>query len=158
MISKFVADQDDPHADRLSNWIAEKMGDKTQPWSSERKMRCPVANTKKLGDGSMHFVHDRQSAHWAAWHSPNRPPEELGRRFKLPDTRVWMRLMFWSMRETGVLEKYPEFGEWFLKFIAHFIAIYESTAPPYALESMMWSEEEHHITSYRENFNRMKDL
>ncbi len=158
MISKFVNDQGDPHAERLSSWIAEKMGDKTQPWSNEKKTRCPIANTKKLGDGSMHLVHDRQSAHHAAWFSPHRPPKELGRRFNLPDTRVWMRLMFWALRETKVLNIYPRFADWFVKFISHFIRIYENSAPPFAIESLMWSENEDNIKSYFDNGNRMTDL
>ena len=33
-----------------------------------------------------------------AWNSPKREKEKKGRRFKLDDCRMWMRLIFWSCR------------------------------------------------------------
>jgi hypothetical protein len=38
-----------------------------------------------------------------------------------------MRLMFWSAREEGLLES-PTFTDWFTRFIAHFIRVYERNA------------------------------
>jgi hypothetical protein len=46
-------------------------------------------------------VNDRSSAHFAAWHSPKRPAEDVGVHFQLNDARAWMRLMFWAGREEG---------------------------------------------------------
>ena len=40
-----------------------------------------------------------------------RPKEERGRRFKLPDCRTWMRLMFWSARECK-LDQHEAFFDW----------------------------------------------
>jgi len=146
-ISKFAADKTEPHAQRLANWIVEKMGGEGTPWSAEREERskCPVS--KLLGNGQVYVVHDRSSAHWAAWNSPLRPPEEMGRHFKLPEARVWMRLMFLAAREEGLLEN-ASFSDWFLYFIAHFVRIYEGAAPAWAEESMEWSARSENVHAY----------
>ena len=100
-------------------WICEKMGAPDQPWTTERQTReqRPV----QLGDGSTHVVHDRSSAHRAAWYSPKRSPSRMGRRFKLDDVRVWMRLMFWAGIEQGLLDGESDasrqFTDWFVRFI-----------------------------------------
>jgi hypothetical protein len=64
-----------------------------------------------LAGGSRHVVHDRSSAHVAAWYSAKRPPHKVGEHFVLEDARVWMRLMFWAARETGLL-LLPAFEKW----------------------------------------------
>ncbi len=38
-LRKFVMNEDDPHAERLGNWIVEKMGGEGQPWTEERRER-----------------------------------------------------------------------------------------------------------------------
>ncbi len=65
----------------------ERMGGEGTPWSAERAQRslCPVA--RLLSSGKEHVVHDRTSAHTAAWWSPKRPAEEAGLRFKIHDCR-----------------------------------------------------------------------
>lgn len=114
-LSNFVADPEEPHAERLGNWMVEKLGGAGTPWTLERaeRAKCPV--TRILGNGEPQLVHDRTSAHRAAWFSPRRPAEEMGRRFKLPECRVWMRLMFWSAREEGLLDKAPSFAQFFVQ-------------------------------------------
>ena len=74
VLDKFIRSHDDPHGERFATWIAEKFG-LGQPWTEERKVRprCPFA----IGHGYSDTieVHDRSSAHFAAWHSPKRDPE-----------------------------------------------------------------------------------
>lgn len=157
-ISQFIQNTDDPHAERLANWIVEKMGGEGQPWSTERleRSKCPVH--VRLGDGSRHVVHDRTSAHVAAWFSPKRDDEVMGERFKLHDARIWMRLMFWSAREVGLLEQFPRFQDWYVQFIAHFVAVYERGAPGHALESCQWSANSDNTERYLSNGLRMEDI
>ena len=54
-------------------------------------------------------------SHHKAWYSDKRPREERGRRFKLPDCRIWMRLMFWSARECG-LDRHEAFFDWYARY------------------------------------------
>jgi hypothetical protein len=68
----------------------------------------------KVADGRTTVVHDRSSAHVAAWYSPKRPANEVGRHFTLDECRVWTRLHFWAMRESGVVEKSPSFADYYL--------------------------------------------
>jgi hypothetical protein len=46
-----------------------------------------------------------------------------------------MRLHFWAMRSVGIFERSPSFAAYYVKFIAHFVSVYERTAPPFARES-----------------------
>lgn len=141
-LAKFVADEDDPHAERLADWIAEKMSGKAY-WSS------------KLSDRPAGQPYDRSSAHFKAWHSPKRESEKYGSHFKLDDTVIWMRLMFWSCREEG-LDTEPFFS-WFVSFIGHFSRVYERSAPSYAQEAARWSANPVAIAKYEEDGWLMKD-
>eukprot|EP00798_Chlamydomonas_sp_ICE-L_P021563 gene21563-28556_t len=154
-LDKFIHSHDDPHAERLGNWIVEKMGGEGPVWSEERveRNKCPVART--LSNGYQHVVQDRSSAHAAAWWSPKRPEHEAGQHFQLHDSRVWMRLMFWSARETGIFDKSPSFESWYVRFIAHFVRVYESSAPAFARDSHRWSAAPANIAAYTANGNRM---
>lgn len=87
-------------------------------WTRERATRPRVPH--EISGGDKVVVHDRSSAHYAGWHSVKRPKKDAGKRFKLHDTRVWMRLMFWAARETGAFEN-PAFESWYIRFIAHFV-------------------------------------
>jgi len=156
-LDQFVHTQTDPHAQRLSNWIAEKM-DKSNPvWSLERRDRskCPVA--RMLQGIGYHTVHDRSSAHAAAWFSPKRAPDVMGQHFKLHDARNWMRLNFWAARESGLFARSPTFASWYVRFIAHFVRVYESSAPQFARDSARWSADPKNIAAYKANGNRMPD-
>ncbi len=157
-LSKFIQDESVPHALRLGNWIIEKMTGEGSPWTAERveRSKCPMQVT--LGNGEKHVVHDRTSAHQAAWFSPRRPPGEMGERFKLSDSRVWMRLMFWSARDVGVLQRSPSFEHWFIRFIAHFIAVYERSAPPFAEDAWAWSSDDVKVQRYRDDLCWMTDI
>ena len=105
-----------------ASWIAEKM-DPTDPiWTIERQTR--PQKVVRLAGGYNHVVvghgegksrthahpdiphpltpshpcttqHDRSSAHVAAWSSVHREAGKEGDHFKLDDSRIWMRLMFW---------------------------------------------------------------
>ena len=157
-VSKFVRDPSEPHAVRFSKWICEKLGAGT-PWTEERRTRVHVH--QNIG-GMKHAVYDRSSAHFAAWHSPKRPKEEYGRHFNLGDCRAWMRLHFWAMREVGLWEKSPLFCDFYVRFIAHFVRVYEGSAPPFAREAARWSDPEHggveSIARYIAGGRRMTDV
>jgi hypothetical protein len=156
--SKFIASFDDPHAERLANWIIEKMTGEGNPWTVERVERAKCPMHVKLGNGEDHVVHDRTSAHRAAWFSPKRPDHEMGDRFKLHDSRVWMRIMFWAGRDTGVFEVSPSFAHWYVRFIKHFIAVYERSAPAYAADEFAWSANPANIERYDRDGYWMTDL
>ena len=115
VLDKFIRSHDDPHGERFATWIAEKMGVGT-PWSDERRTpgsRCPFHDARM---GDMH-VHDRSSAHFAAWHSPKREPAQFGRHFNLAECRLWMRLHFSAAREAGVFAASPRFADYYVRFI-----------------------------------------
>mmetsp|Transcript_7320 Transcript_7320/g.17895 ORF Transcript_7320/g.17895 Transcript_7320/m.17895 type:complete len:295 (+) Transcript_7320:175-1059(+) len=154
-IDQFIRDHDDPHGDRFADWITEKFGVGT-PWSTERSTRktCPFhAHGHKFES-----AHDRSSAHFTAWHSPKRSEENFGEHFKLDDCRVWMRLHFWALRETGVWAQSPSFAEYYLKFIGHFVSIYERTATLFVRESARWSENPANCEKYLANGRRMDNV
>ena len=137
-LDKFIRSHKDPHFSRLGNWIVEKMDPRQAVWTRERSTRdkCPV----QLAGGHQHVVHDRSSAHAAAWYSPKRPREEVGEHFVLHDARVWMRLMFLSAKETGLFALSPTFEDWYIRFIGHFMRVYEGLAPQFARDSARWCE------------------
>ena len=155
VIDKFIREHDDPHGERFANWIAEKFGDGT-PWTDERASRrvCPF----HAHGHQFQTPHDRSSAHYAAWHSPKREPERFGQHFKLDDCRIWMRLHFWAMRDAGIVETSPSFAEYYVKFIAHFVSVYERTAPPFAREALRWSADPANIERYVAEGNQMPDV
>lgn len=155
VIDRFIREHDDPHGERFANWIAEKFGDGT-PWTEERASRrtCPF----QAHGHQIQTPHDRSSAHFAAWHSPKREPEKFGEHFKLDDCRIWMRLHFWAMREAGIIEASPSFAEYYVKFIAHFVSVYERNAPPFARDSMRWSANPANIERYVAGGNSMPDV
>ena len=96
-------------------------------------------------------------SHHKAWYSDRRPVEERGRRFKLHDCRIWMRLIFWSARECG-LNQHEAFFAWFVSFIGRFIGIYERSAPPYAKESAKWSKNPRNVERYKRDGYVMEDV
>jgi len=151
-LDQFIRSHDDPHGSRFASWIAEKMGLGT-PWSDERRTRqtCPFSSHGH----QFETPNDRSSAHYAAWHSPKRTPEKFGVHFKLDDCRTWMRLHFWSCREVGFFD--TPFGDYYVKFIAHFVSVYEKTAPMFARESARWSLNNENIIAYNQSY-RMSGL
>lgn len=154
-LDQFIRSHKDPHADRFAKWIHQKLSGSTV-WDEERRDRSQKPVT--LAHGHRHVVHDRSSAHAAAWYSPKRPSEEVGRHFKLDECRVWMRLHFWALRESGLLERSPSFSDYYVRFIGHFVNVYESSAPSFARESFRWSASAKNIQKYLDNGREMKDV
>lgn len=154
-LDQFLRDHSDPHGSRFADWISEKFG-MGQPWTAERSSRktCPFASHGH----TLESPHDRSSAHFAAWHSPKREAGKFGEHFKLDDCRVWMRLHFWAMREVGIPEASPEFADYYVRFIGHFVSVYERSAPGFARDSYRWSANPANIEAYKSAGNRMVDV
>jgi len=153
-LDQLIRDHNDPHGERFASWIAEKMGHGT-PWTAERRTR-PVCPFHAPGVGDID-VHDRSSAHFAAWHSPKRDPEDFGKHFNLHDSRIWMRLHFWAAREQGLFE-HKAFADYYVRLIGHFVSVYERQAPPFARESARWSADVSNIERYLADSRVMTDL
>lgn len=153
-IDKFIRDHNDPHGQRFADWITEKFGG-GNGWTVERSTRrtCPFKSHGHM----FQSAHDRSSAHFTAWHSPKREPHKFGEHFKLDDCRVWMRLHFWALRESGVWDASPGFAEYYMKFIGHFVSIYERTAVEFVRESARWSADLANCQAYIDNGNVMVD-
>lgn len=144
-LDQFIRSHGDPHAGRFAKWIHQKLSG-SSVWDKDRYHRRHEP------------VHDRTSAHVAAWYSPKRPSSDVGRHFKLDECRVWMRLHFWALRESGLMETSPTFADFYSRFIAHFVRVYESTAPAFARDSLRWSASNKNIKTYIENGRRMTDV
>jgi hypothetical protein len=153
-LDSFIRSHTDPHGERFATWIAEKLGAGT-PWSQERRTR-DIHNFEAKGEW-FQTPHDRSSAHFAAWHSPKRDDNVWGEHFKLDTCRVWMRLHFWAMREEGLTD-HAAFTDYYVRFIGHFVSVYEGSAPPFARESLRWSADPTNIQAYRDARNRMPDI
>lgn len=155
-LDQFIRAHDDHHGERFASFVVEKFGDGT-PWTEERRTRS--AEVMSIGGQTRQVAHDRSSAHLAAWNSPKRPAHKQGERFKPDDARVWMRLHFWAARETGLFEpEHAAFMDYYVKFIAHFISVYSSKAPPFTRESARWSADQQNIDRYLANGNLMSDV
>lgn len=153
-LDKFLRSHDDPHAKRFAAWIHQKLTG-SSVWAEDRATRSE--DSVEVANGQRICVHDRTSAHVAAWNSPKRPADEVGRRFKLDECRVWMRLHFWAMREC-VGDTSPSFTDYYVRFIGHFISVYESSAPTFARDSYRWSADPSNIQDYLDRGRRMDDV
>ena len=153
-LDKFIHSHDDPHAKRFARWIHQKLTNSTV-WDEDRDARSNEA--VEVANGYTVVVHDRSSAHVAAWHSLKRPQSEVGRHFKLDECRVWMRLHFWAMRKV-IGDSSPSFTNYYVRFIGHFVRVYESSAPTFARDSYRWSANSSNIQEYIENGRRMNDV
>lgn len=153
-LDRLIRDRKDPHGTRFADWIAEKFG-AGQPWSTARATRktCPFMSHGHRFE----TPHDRSSAHYAAWHSPKRERHEFGQHFKLDDCRVWMRLHFGAMRKAGAFE-HEVFADYYVKFIGHFVSVYERKATAFARESARWSEDPSNIEKYTKAGRKMVDV
>ena len=154
-LDKFIRDRADPHGERFAKWIHQKLSG-SQVWDEDRQTRDLRSVT--LANQIQHVVHDRSSAHVAAWHSPKRSSQDVGRHFQLDECRVWMRLHFWALRESGMLEQSPSFADYYVRFIGHFVRVYESAAPNFARDSFRWSANPANIEEYIRNGRRMNDV
>ena len=151
-LDKFIRSHDDPHGSRFARWIHQKLTGSTA-WDEERATRSNVP--VEVANGHTIVVHDRTSAHVAAWHSPKRPSHKFGRHFKLDECRVWMRLHFWALRECN-LDK--SFVDYYVRFIGHFVSVYEGSAPAFARDSYRWSADPKNIDKYVEAGYKMNDV
>merc|ERR1719428_1963190 len=169
-LDRFIRSHEDPHGARFAKWIHQKLSG-SDAWDRDRAFRRREKHGVTLaagadsgfdsdseGERSGFLVHDRTTAHVAAWHSPKRPPGEVGRHFQLDECRVWMRLHFWALRESGLLEANPAFSDYYVRFIAHFVRVYENTAPAFARDSLRWSASVQNIERYIRSGRRMKDV
>ena len=157
-LDKFLRSKDDPHGLRFAKWIYQKLTG-SYVWDDDRAQRRQEHNVITVANNHMMVVHDRSSAHVAAWHSPKRPKNEVGRHFKLDECRVWMRLHFWALRESGLIERSPAFANYYVRFIAHFVRVYENSAPIFARDSFRWSSSQKNIQRYIDQDGRkMKDV
>lgn len=154
-LDAFIRNRSDPHGDRFARWIHQKMADSTL-WDDERAARDLTPVT--VANGRLVVVRDRSSAHSAAWFSPKRPAKDVGRHFQLDECRVWMRLHFWAMRQAGLVEKSPSFVDYYIRFIGHFVAVYEKRATKFARESFRWSADPKNKEAYLNNGRMMKDV
>jgi hypothetical protein len=127
------------HGKRLGDWMVQKLGGEGSPWS----------------DSGRHGM--RQPSHQHAWHSHNRAPEDRGKRFKLSDCRVWMRLHFLACRETGLAD-HAAFMGYYVELIQHFVGVYERSAPMYAQESAEWSADPANVQRYLDDGCKMVDV
>jgi hypothetical protein len=146
------------HARRLGMYIAEMMGSPGDPWTTDTRKNttdreCPI----QTASGRAIRVRDRMTAHYCAWNSVDRPRDKIGRRFKLDDCRVWMRLFFWAVRDAGFDETSSLF-RYLQKFVCFFIAIYETTARPFALVESRWSADEARREAYERDGHFMGDV
>jgi hypothetical protein len=154
-LDKLIRSHKDPHGSRFAKWIHQKLAG-SNVWDLDREARdlTPV----RVAGRQTVVIHDRSSAHAAAWYSPKRPAEEVGRHFTLDECRVWMRLHFWAMRETGMIDKSPTFADYYVRFIGHFVAVYERKATQFARESFRWSANPSNIQQYLDNGRKMEDV
>ncbi len=154
-LDKFIRSHNDPHGDRFAKYIHQKLTG-SEIWDEDRRMRDLTPHP--IAGGRTTVVHDRSSAHVAAWYSNKRPANQVGRHFTLEECRVWMRLHFWAMRETGLVEQSPTFADYYIRFIGHFVAVYERTAPVFTRESFRWSANPDNIDKYIRNGRKMSDV
>lgn len=158
-LDQFIRSHADPHGQRLAAWLVEHMSNgSVTPWSDERATRTAEVTVQDGRGGYTRVtVHDRTSAHVAAWHSVKRAPEHVGRRFKLDDCRVWMRLFFWAARHEGVLDN--EYQQHLLvQVITRFVGVYERSARDYVLESLLWSANPANTQAYIDGGRIMHDV
>ena len=66
-----------------------------------------------------------------------------------------MRLHFWACREAGIPEASPSFFDYYIKFIGHFVSVYERSATQFARESARWSLSRENTDRYLANGNQM---
>eukprot|EP00980_Cylindrotheca_fusiformis_P010452 scaffold2322_cov135-Cylindrotheca_fusiformis.AAC.11 len=154
-LDKFIRSHGDQHADRFAKWVHQKLSGSTM-WDQDRQER-DLTPVKVAGD-RMTIVRDRTSAHSAAWYSPKRPAEDVGRHFKLDECRVWMRLHFYAMRQSGLAEKSPTFADYYVRFIGHFVSVYERRATKFARESFRWSADPSNVDRYIRDGRKMNDV
>lgn len=151
-LDPFIHSHSDPHGSRFAKWIHQQLTG-SSVWDEDCRLRDKTPF--RISSSQVHIVHDLTSAHIAARASLKRHPEEAERAFTLDECRVWMRLHFWAMRESGVWEQSPTFADYYVRFIGHYIGIYESHSPVFTRESLRWSADSKNLERYVANGRRM---
>ncbi|KAA0159649.1 hypothetical protein FNF31_04725 [Cafeteria roenbergensis] len=131
---------------------------------SERTMLAIAPSP--YGQARIHSAHSLEttllSSKWLPLLSDNcttgcQEAHKRGDHFKLDDCRVWMRIMFLAAREHG-LHDHPAFWDWYIRFIGHFVRVYERSAPPFAAESAAWSADATAVAEYMRDGWKMRDI
>lgn len=154
-LDPFIHSHSDPHGIRLAKWIHQQL---TGSFIWDEDCRIRDKTPFQIYSNKKHIVDDLTSAHTAARGCLKRSKGEYGRAFQLDECRVWMRLHFWAMRESGILLKSPGFADYYVRFIGHYIGIYESQSPLFTRESCRWSENPENIERYLASGCQMKDV
>jgi len=68
-----------------------------------------------------------------------------------------MRLHFWAAREVGLFEQ-PEFMDYYIRLIGHFVSIYSSKSPIFTRDSARWSADSANIQRYLDAGRLMTDV
>ena len=68
-----------------------------------------------------------------------------------------MRLHFWAAREAGLLEN-AAFADYYVRFIGHFVRVYEQAAPAFTRESERWAADPANFDAYVASGRRMDDV
>lgn len=105
----------------------------------------------------------------------------VGEHFKLHDCRRWVRLHFWACRRAGLfpateggddeqaVARAPSesgldpkmqavFMDWYVRFIGHFVKVYERSAPPFVRADCRWSAKQENIDAYLAAGSVMSDI
>ena len=69
-----------------------------------------------------------------------------------------MRLHFLALRESGICERSPAFTAYYVKFIGHFVSVYERTAPAFARAAFRWSANPSNLRDYMDQGRLMDDI
>jgi len=59
------------------------------------------------------------------------------------------------MRHVGLVDLSPSFADFYVRFIGHFISVYEGMAPKFARDSFRWSAKEENVEQYLNNGRKM---
>jgi hypothetical protein len=154
-LDPFIHSHSEPHGLRFAKWIHQQLTGSCL-WDEDCRLRDK--SPFPISSNDLHVVFDLASAHIAARGSLKRPKEHRERAFQLDECRVWMRLHFWAMRESGVFVQSPSFADYYVRFIGHYIGVYETQSPLFTRESLRWSADPENIDNYIANGRRMIDV
>ena len=68
-----------------------------------------------------------------------------------------MRLHFWAAREEGLFE-HAAFADYYVRFISHFVSVYERSAPQFARDSARWSIDPSNTQRYLDSGRRIEEV
>ena len=149
-LDTFIRSHDDPHGARFAKWIYQKLsGDRV--WDEDRYQRNlePII----VAGGRTHVVHDRSSAHVAAWYSPKRELQKVGRHFSLDECRVWMRLHFLGLAREWIVG-YTLWRLFTCGLLRTLSASTNKRHPRFAWDSLRWSANPSKHCRIREQWTR----